>query len=255
MAASSTAQELFTALLSAGDAALRPPPPDDRPHPTVHACVPPASRLAGATLVVDVDGALLHRRSPLSLFPYFMLVALEAGGFLRGLALLLLYPAIACLPLLPGGSGDQLAVQAMAFVAFCGLRAGAFRAGRAVLPRWLLEDVAAEALRVALRRGGAGGDPARVVWASAMPRVMVEPFLREYLLVPPAAAVAAREMKTLCGFYTGVMAGGDGCGKVISELRKKKAGDDDNNVVGFSGGGSMEFLRRPLASICKVPVK
>jgi glycerol-3-phosphate acyltransferase len=256
MAVSSTAQGLFTALLSAGTAALRPPPRDDRPHPTVHACVPPASRLAGATLVVDVDGALLHRRSPLSLFPYFMLVTLEAGGFLRGLALLLLYPVIAgLLLLLPGGGGGDLAVRAMAAAAFCGLRAGAFRAGRAVLPRWLLEDVAAEALRVALRRGGAGGDPARVVWASAMPRVMVEPFLREYLLVPPAAAVAAREMKTLCGFYTGVMAGGDGCGKVISELRKKKAGDDDNNVVGFSGGGSMEFLRRPLASICKVPVK
>ncbi|XP_062202682.1 probable glycerol-3-phosphate acyltransferase 3 [Phragmites australis] len=238
---SAAAHELFSTLLHARTTALRPPPAAHN-SPTVHRCdPPPAARFAGArstVLVVDVDGSLLLSRS---LFPYFMLVALEAGGFLRGLVLLLLYPAISCMI----GRGD-LTVRAMAAVAFCGLRAGTFRAGRAVLPRWLLEDLAAEALQAALR----AGDPARVVWASAMPRVMVEPFLREYLQVPAAAAVAAREMKTMWGFYTGLMEDDGGGGEAMTELRKKAAGGD-GDVVGFSAEGSMEFLGCPLASVCK----
>ncbi|RLM98462.1 putative glycerol-3-phosphate acyltransferase 3 [Panicum miliaceum] len=224
------ANELLSALLHTGTTAPGRPPRAARSSPSVvHRCAPPAARLAGAgtTLVVDVDGALLLSRRSL-FFAYFMLVALEAGSFLRGLALLLLYPAIALLG------------------AFCGLRVGTFRAGRAVLPRWLLEDVAAEALEAARR----AGDPARVVWASAMPRVMVEPFLREYLQVPAAAAVAAREMKTVWGFYTGLM---DYCAATSSVLTKNAAaGGGVDDVVGFSAGGSMaEFLRSPLASICK----
>ncbi|KAK3136782.1 hypothetical protein QOZ80_5BG0442380 [Eleusine coracana subsp. coracana] len=274
MAASSAAHELFTALLSSGAAALRrrpPPPPTRSPAAAaVHRCVPPASRLAGTgttakttTLVVDVDSALLRRGSSASsLFPYFMLVALEAGGFHRGLALLLLYPLILLLAL---GNNRDLAMRAMACVAFCGLRARSFRAGRAVLPRWLLEDAAAEALDVVARLAGGGGSDVGserkkkvVLWASAMPRVMVEPFLREYLLVPAGEVVAAREMRTVCGFYTGLMDDDEFSKTIVSELRKKKrkeAGgcddDDDNDVVGFSGGGSMDFLRTPIASICK----
>ncbi|GJN35208.1 hypothetical protein PR202_gb23957 [Eleusine coracana subsp. coracana] len=192
-----------------------------------------------------------------------MLVALEAGGFHRGLALLLLYPLILLLAL---GNNRDLAMRAMACVAFCGLRARSFRAGRAVLPRWLLEDAAAEALDVVARLAGGGGSDVGserkkkvVLWASAMPRVMVEPFLREYLLVPAGEVVAAREMRTVCGFYTGLMDDDEFSKTIVSELRKKKrkeAGgcddDDDNDVVGFSGGGSMDFLRTPIASICKV---
>ncbi|KAG2621474.1 probable glycerol-3-phosphate acyltransferase 3 [Panicum virgatum] len=240
------ANKLLSALLHTGTIAPGRPPRAARSSPAVvHRCAPPAARLAGAgtTLVVDVDGALLLPRRSL-LFAYFMLVALESGSFLRGLALLLLYPAIALLEAL-GGRG--MAVRAMAAVAFCGLRAGTFRAGRSVLPRWLLEDVAAEALEAARR----AGDPARVVWASAMPRVMVEPFLREYLQVPAAAAVAASEMRTAWGLYTGLME----CGEATSSVLRKNAaagGDDDDDVVGFSAGSSsMDFLRSPLASICK----
>ena len=177
-----------------------------------------------------------------------MLVALEAGGFLRALVLLLLYPAIRCCRRCRLGGGGDLAVRAMAAVAFCGLRARTFRAGRAVLPRWLLEDVADEALD-AVRR--AGDDPARVVWASAMPRVMVEPFLREYLQVPAPAAVAAREMKTAWGFYTGLMERDEDCEAMALMTASAREGDDVD-VVGFSAGGSVEFLSSPLASICKV---
>ncbi|KAJ1265863.1 hypothetical protein BS78_08G106000 [Paspalum vaginatum] len=250
---SAVASELFSALLRAAAPTTlgrpSPPPPPTPPPPAstarstpavVHSGAPPAARLAGAgtTLVVDVDGALLRSRS---LFPYFMLVALEAGGFLRGLVLLLLYPVIRCFELILGG-GD-LAVRAMAAVAFCGLRAGTFRAGRAVLPRWLLEDVAAEALQAARR----AGDPARVVWASAMPRVMVEPLLREYLRVPDAAVVAAREMRTVWGFYTGLME--PACCEAVSSLvAARKKSDDD--VVGFTAGGGCGST---AAFLCVVP--
>lgn len=52
------------------------------------------SNLSGKPLVVDVEGGLLRSSST---FPYFMLVALEAGSILRGLLLLLLYPLLCCL--------------------------------------------------------------------------------------------------------------------------------------------------------------
>ncbi|XP_037439772.1 probable glycerol-3-phosphate acyltransferase 3 [Triticum dicoccoides] len=221
-------------------AALPPPHPSDV---LVHKRAPPSARLTDATaLVVEVDGGLLLSSG--SLFPYFMLVATEAGGLLRGLLLLLLYPFIAFI-------GGDMAVRAMAFVAFCGLRATRFRAGRAVLPRWLLEDVGLEAFDAVRRRAsGAAGRRAAVVWASRMPRVMVEPFLKEYLEADVADVVAAREMTVLWGLYTGLMEEGDG--EAASEARKKiMEGPVGDDVVGFSGG-SMEFLcNNTLSSSCK----
>ncbi|VAI14048.1 unnamed protein product [Triticum turgidum subsp. durum] len=222
-------------------AALPPPHPSDV---LVHKRAPPSARLTDATaLVVDVDGGLLLSSG--SLFPYFMLVAIEAGGLLRGLLLLLLYPFIACI-------GGDVAIRAMAFVAFCGLRATRFRAGRAVLPRWLLENVGLEAFDAVRRRwsSGAAGRRAAVVWASRMPRVMVEPFLKDYLEADVADVVAAREMKVLWGLYTGLME--EGGGEAASEARKKiMEGAFGDDVVGFSGG-SMEFLcNNTLSSSCK----
>jgi glycerol-3-phosphate acyltransferase len=212
-------------------------PPDDGPsrQPVVRrGALPPAPALQHTTLVVDVDAALL--RSGGDLFPYFMLVALEAGGFLRGLVLLLLYPLLRLV-----GPRGAAAVRTMAAVSFCGLRAGArFRAGRAVLPKWLMEDVAAEAFD-ALRAAAGEGRAVAVVCATAMPRVMVEGFLREYLGVD---AVVAPEMKVLWGFYTGLMEEADH--KVVVAA----ATDEGKDVVGFAG--SPEFLQHPLARCCKV---
>uniref|UniRef100_A0A0E0MNL8 Phospholipid/glycerol acyltransferase domain-containing protein n=1 Tax=Oryza punctata TaxID=4537 RepID=A0A0E0MNL8_ORYPU len=109
---------------------------------------------------------------------------------------------------------------------------------------------ALEAVTLTRRRAAT----ATVVWASGMPRVMVEPFLREYLASPAAAAaggvvVAAREMKVVWGFYTGVMEDG---GEVAAspEVRRAMAKVDVDDVVGFSGG-SMDLLRSPLVSFCK----
>lgn len=198
-----------------------------------HQYPPMADKLASArTLVVDVDGGLFLRSSssPSSLFPYFMLVALEAGGFLRGAALLLLYPLLCCV-------GGELALRAMAMAAFCGLRASRFRAGRAVLPKWFMEDVAIEGFE-AMR--GAG----RRVCVTRMPRVMVEGFLREYL---GAEVVVGREMKVLWGFYTGLMKE-EGDDRVVLE-EEKKIIVDGADAVGFCG--SLEFLQHPLSRCCK----
>uniref|UniRef100_A0A453FSW1 Glycerol-3-phosphate acyltransferase RAM2/GPAT1-8 HAD-like domain-containing protein n=1 Tax=Aegilops tauschii subsp. strangulata TaxID=200361 RepID=A0A453FSW1_AEGTS len=185
-------------------------------------------RLAAArTLVVDVDGGLL-RSSPSGLFPYFMLVALEAGGLLRGAVLLLLYPLLCCV-----GIGGDLALRVMAMAAFCGLQESRFRAGRAVLPKWFMEDVAVEgfeAMRGAKRR----------VCVTNMPRVMVEGFLWEYL---GADVVVGRRMKVVCGFYTGLME------EEEVALEKKKI-MLESDAVGLSG--SLEFLQHPLPLCCKV---
>lgn len=180
---------------------------------------------ASRTIVVDVDGGLLRS----GLFPYFMLVALEAGGFLRGALLLLLYPLLCCV-----GIGGDTALRVMTMAAFCGLRESRLRAGRAVLPKWFMEDVAVdafEAMRGARRR----------VCVTRMPRVMVDGFLREYL---GAEVVVGRGMKVLCGFYTGIMEEEP----VVLEEEKKIMLEGD--AVGFSG--SLEFLRHPLSHCCKV---
>ncbi|TVU23486.1 hypothetical protein EJB05_25855 [Eragrostis curvula] len=194
-------------------------------------CPPPAET---TTLVVDVDTALLLHGSG-DLFPYFMLVAVEAGGFLRGLVLLLLHPLLSIL-------AESHRVKAMAAVAFCGLRAGRFRAGRAVLPKWFMEDVAAEAFDAAFAFPADERRRRKVVCVTTgMPRVMVEGFLREYL---GADAVVGREMKTLWGFYTGIMVELDEADHQVVAMEE----EEKDVKVGFSG--SPEFLSHPLARCC-----
>ncbi|KAL6908171.1 hypothetical protein ACP4OV_002341 [Aristida adscensionis] len=257
MAKKKLAHRLLSAMVSLLSHARRPPPPlstsrhaaaqapPQCAHPRTAAhhrngCPPAAAAgaAAPAVVVVDVDTALL--RSP-SLFPYFMLVALEAGGFLRGLALLLLYPVV-----LFAGGGGGAAVRVMAAAAFCGLRASRFRAGRAVLPKWLMEEVAAEGLAAARAAAGAAG---RVVCVTAMPRVMVEGFLREYLEVD---AVVAREMKVAWGFYTGLMEDAgehEPAAMAMAAAAEGGGGKETVDVVGFTG--SMEFLDHPVSRCCK----
>jgi glycerol-3-phosphate acyltransferase len=159
-----------------------------------------------------------------------MLVALEAGGFLRGAVLLLLYPLLCCV----GIRGDT-ALRVMAMAAFCGLRESRLHAGRAVLPKWFMEDVAVdgfEAMRGARRR----------VCVTSMPRVMVDGFLREYL---GAEVVVGKGMKVLFGFYTGLMEDEE----VILDLEENKI-MLEGDAVAFSG--SLEFFRHPLSHCCKV---
>ncbi|WVZ81511.1 hypothetical protein U9M48_028878 [Paspalum notatum var. saurae] len=176
------------------------------------------SRRRKVVLVVDVEGFLL--RSPLSSFPYFMLVAVEAGGFLRGLLLLLLYPVLCLLALL---GLHQLRLKAMVMVSLFGLREKeVVRISKAVLPKFFLEDLTMEGLeavvvamnnkqqQLAVVDKDDDGEEeeeeeeveAAVVVAVTMgfPRVMVEGFLKEYLGVQ---AVVGREVAVAAGRYVG----------------------------------------------------
>lgn len=219
------------------------PPPAARP-PDGGARVATLDALpASAITICKVEGGLLRSSST---FPYFMLVALEAGGLLRGLFLLLLYPALRLL-------GHGRAIKAMAAVSFVGLRKDTFRAGRAALPRLLLEDVSAEVFDAAVRRRRC------VVCVSAMPRVMAEPFLKEYLGVD--AAVVAPEMREMRGRYLGVMQGesevlrGMDVEMVIAMEKEKKGGGGGSDVVvGVGGlGSSFSHLFQKHCKVCTVP--
>lgn len=154
--------------------------------------VPAQEKLRDRTVLVDVEGWLL--RSPLSTFPYFMLVAIEAGSFLRGLLLLLMYPVLRLLALL----SLDLCLKAMVMVSLFGLREKEVaRISKAVLPKYFLEDVTNEGLEAFNDKAG------KVVAVTAsFPRVMVEAFLKEYLGVH---AVVGREVTVAAGHYIGLL--------------------------------------------------
>ncbi|KAL0346870.1 UNVERIFIED_CONTAM: putative glycerol-3-phosphate acyltransferase 3 [Sesamum calycinum] len=90
---------------------------------------------------------------------------------------------------------QELALKVMVFVCFVGLKKERFVEGRAVLPKFFLEDVGRESFEV-LRRGK------MTVGVSDLPQVMVESFLRDYLEVD---YVAGRELKAFCGYFCGLM--------------------------------------------------
>lgn len=143
------------------------------------------SDLNNHTLIFDVEGTLLRSSS---LFPYFVLVAFEAGDLFRAVFLLLWYPLV-CLV------GDRMGIQIMVMISFFGVKAGSFKAGRAVLPKFLLDNVGSEIVEV-VSRG------VKKVGVTNLPLVMVESFLREYLKID---VVVGRELKVFCGYYVGLM--------------------------------------------------
>ncbi|KAL5716074.1 amino-acid N-acetyltransferase [Ranunculus cassubicifolius] len=107
-----------------------------------------------------------------------MLVAFEAGGLLRALVLFLMYLFV-CLV-----SRDR-GIKMMVMVCFFGLKKDGLRVGRAVLPKYFMEDVGLEGFQL-LMRGG------RKVGVNDFPGVMVEGFLKEHLQVD---VVIGRELK------------------------------------------------------------
>ncbi|XP_072996894.1 probable glycerol-3-phosphate acyltransferase 3 [Typha latifolia] len=178
---------------------------------------PSLEKLPNQVLVCDVEGGLLRSSST---FPYFMLVALEAGGFLRGLLLLLLYPLLCCV-------SEEVGIKVMVMVSFAGVKKEGFRVGRAVLPKFFLQDVGLEGFEM-LRRSR------RRVCVSRMPRVMVEGFLKDYLEVE---VVLGRELRELRGYYTGLMQEEEDQSKSKAmELESDKLlGGEDAWVVGIGG--------------------
>ncbi|CAN6338066.1 unnamed protein product [Urochloa humidicola] len=189
---------------------------------------PPQDKLKGRTVVVDVEGWLM--RSPFSAFPYFMLVAVEAGGFLRGLLLLLMHPALCLLALL---GLDDLRLKAMAMVTLFGLREKEVaRISKAVLPKFFLEDVAMEGLEAFHDKKATV-----VVVTASFPRIMVQGFLEEYI---GAEAVVGREVAAVAGRYVGFLeeehAGMERVGALLGGMEGTRSeGDGAVGLVGAAG--------------------
>ncbi|KAK9136659.1 hypothetical protein Sjap_007253 [Stephania japonica] len=143
------------------------------------------SDLSKKTVIFDVEGVLLKYSS---VFPYFMLVAFEAGGLLRALALLLLYPLIWL-------AGEEMQLKIMIMVCFCGLKRESFNVGRTVLPKFFLEDVGLQGFEFLKKFR-------KKVGVSKLPKVMIEEFMTGYLEMD---FVVGRELKVLHGYYVGLM--------------------------------------------------
>ncbi|KAJ4829246.1 hypothetical protein Tsubulata_016572 [Turnera subulata] len=186
--------------------------------------------LPDKTLVFNVEGSLLKSSS---LFPYFMLVAFEAGSIFRALFLFLVYPFV-CLV------GEGMGLKIMVMVTFFGIKKGSFRAGTAVLPKFFLEDVRLEAFEV-LKRGGR-----TVAVSDVFPQEMIESFLRDYLEID---CVVGRQLKVVCGYFVGLMEEKDRKLPVLEKILGEKKMISDDDAIGISGLNSS--LDHQLFSHCK----
>ncbi|KAK4432709.1 putative glycerol-3-phosphate acyltransferase 3 [Sesamum alatum] len=172
-------------------------------------------------LIFNVETALLRSSS---LFPYFFLVAFEAGSPIRAFIFLILYPFITL-------CRDDHALKLMVMICFFGLSKERFREGRAVLPKFFLENVGRESFEV-LRRGK------KTVGVSNLPQVMVESFLRDHLDID---YVVGKELKVFCGYFVGLM-----------EERRELVPDNVlSNAVGISGCKNKKYFDCPWFAHCK----
>ncbi|TKV93957.1 hypothetical protein SEVIR_9G264100v4 [Setaria viridis] len=205
------------------------------PFPTVDKC--DASGRGSHAVAADLDGTLLRSRSA---FPYYALVAFEAGGVPRLLLLLLLSPLAAALRVLL--ASESACARVLVFAATAGARVADIEsAARAVLPRFYAADVHPGAWRVfsACAR--------RRVVLTATPRVMAEPFLRECL---GADAVAGTELATWRGRATGFVDARRGVlvGRRKAEALREIFADDGNAPDVGLGDSRSDYA---FMSMCK----
>lgn len=186
------------------------------------------------SVVADLDGTLLRGRSS---FPYFALVAFEAGGPLRLFFLLLVSPLAGILYYFVSESAG---IQVLIFATFAGMKvADIDSVARAVLPKFYSADLHPESWRVFSSCGN------RCV-LTANPRIMVEAFLKEFL---GADSVLGTEIGSYKGRATGlVKRPGVLVGKNKADALKKAYGDIKPDI-----GLGDRHTDHPFMDLCKVP--
>lgn len=194
------------------------------------------------SVAADLDGTLLVSRSS---FPYFFLLAVEAGSLWRGLALLMASPLILAVYKLVS---ESAAIKMLIYISLSGLKIRDIDlASRAVLPRFYAEDVREESWRV-FKACGTPGQGRKVV-VTANPRVMVEEFCKEYLGAEKVLGTEL-EVEERTGRATGYVKKGEG---VMVGKRKKEAVSAEFGATGMPDLGLGD---RPsdhdFMALCKV---
>ncbi|KAL5720831.1 amino-acid N-acetyltransferase [Ranunculus cassubicifolius] len=139
------------------------------------------------SIASNLEGSLLISRK---IFPYFMLVALEAGGPIRAFILLLSSPVLWLLEWL---CFESVSLQVMIFISFGGLKFSDIKTvANSVLPRFLLGDIRSDAYKVFSSCGG------KKYVVTSMPRIMVESFLQDFLNVHHVLGTELRFVGEYC---------------------------------------------------------